>query len=69
MARKPQPARALLEFRGIQYREAAKWTGYNAQYIGRVLSGVYPASSEFRSRLALYLGESEDRLFRQVVAK
>jgi hypothetical protein len=69
MTRNPQPARGVLAYRGIQLIEAAKAIGYNEQYFGRVLLGVYPASPEFRSRLAVYLGESEDSLFRQVAAK
>ena len=40
--------------------------GYTPQYIGRVLSGRYPSSPQFRAAIASALNEPEPMLFHDV---
>lgn len=58
------PAKGVLAVRRISQREAATAIGCTPAYLCSVLNGTVRPSARFRQRLATYLAEPEERLFR-----
>lgn len=63
-AAEAQPAKGVLAMRRISQREAARAIGCTATYLCSVLNGAVAPSEQFRQRLALYLNEPAEQLFR-----
>lgn len=63
------PAKGVLAVRRISQREAARAIGCTATYLCSVLNGSVTPSEQFRQRLAAYLGEPADGLFRPAPAR
>jgi transcriptional regulator with XRE-family HTH domain len=59
-----EPAKGRLAVRRISQREAAQALGCSPEHLCAVLNGRSRASDDFKQRLATYLGEPVDQLFR-----
>lgn len=59
-----QPAKGILAVQRISQREAAEAIGCTATYLCSVLNGAVSPSEQFRQRLATYLEQPVERLFR-----
>lgn len=59
-----QPAKGILAIRRISQREAARAIGCTATYLCSVLNGNVTPSAEFRQRVADYLDQPAEHLFR-----
>lgn len=59
-----QPAKGILAVQRISQREAAEAIGCTATYLCSVLNGAVTPSEQFRQRLAAYLDQPVEHLFR-----
>jgi transcriptional regulator with XRE-family HTH domain len=60
---RPQPAAAVLRYRGCTNRELAAAIDYTETWISQVLRGRVRPSPEFRAKVAAYLDLPEAALF------